>query len=531
MSSSRPISTEVTVPGAPRGLERLQVRDADAGGVVASADSAAEREVLRERLALLMSVSFVTSAVFYTAQSTIAGFALPGQKVPAGFLPEVRCQFFFLGAIAILLTAWLVARRRGLSFRALLRVDAAATVATCWACALMALDTPVSWRLDLVSLLILNAVLFSRAALVPSTPGRTAWISAAAAAPVPAVAFLLLSGNMLSNVKPIVPVVHDVLWSAFAVALSTLVSFITFRLRRSVARARRLGQYTLVEKIGEGGMGIVYRAHHEMLARPTAIKLLPPEKAGEASIKRFEREVQLTSQLTSPHTVSVYDFGRTPEGVFYYVMEYLDGVDLEQLVRREGPMPPGRAVAILDQVCRALAEAHEVGLIHRDVKPANILIGVRGGVPDFVKVVDFGLVREVSPRDGKITREDVVPGTPHYLAPEAIRDTRSVDPRSDLYAVGAVAYYLLTGTPVFAGRSALEVLDQHLNAAPVPPSRKLGRPLPPKLEAVVLACLEKDPERRPASARDLAGRLAACDDVPAWSEAEARLWWVGRKTA
>jgi eukaryotic-like serine/threonine-protein kinase len=194
-------------------------------------------------------------------------------------------------------------------------------------------------------------------------------------------------------------------------------------------------------------------------------------------------------------------------------------------------MPPGRVVAILDQVCQSLAEAHDVGLIHRDIKPANILVGVRGGVPDFVTVVDFGLVRELSPRDSRVTHEDIVAGTPQYLAPEAIRDAHSVDRRSDIYALGAVAYYLLTGTPVFPGRSAIEILEQHLTAEPVPPSVRLGRPIPRKLETVVLACLEKEAELRPASARELSERLAACDDVPPWQEEEARDWWYRRKTA
>ena len=183
--------------------------------------------------------------------------------------------------------------------------------------------------------------------------------------------------------------------------------------------ARRLGPYTLVEKIGEGGMGAVYRASHALLRRPTAIKILPPQRAGEMDLARFEREVQMTSQLTSPHTVSVYDYGRTPDGLFYYAMEFLDGIDLEELVRRDGPMPPGRVVHVLRQVCEALGEAHRAGLIHRDVKPANILLCERGGRFDVAKVVDFGLVKSVSGSDPGVTLENTVPGTPHYMAPES----------------------------------------------------------------------------------------------------------------
>jgi serine/threonine-protein kinase len=298
-----------------------------------------------------------------------------------------------------------------------------------------------------------------------------------------------------------------------------------------VARARRLGQYELLEKIGEGGMGVVYRAEHAMLRRPTAIKLLAPHNAGELSLRRFEREAQLTARLANPHTVSVYDFGRTPEGAFYYVMEFLDGIDLERLVREAGPLPPGRVVHILLQVCEALAEAHGVGLVHRDIKPANILLSESGGIPDFAKVVDFGLVKDVTGGDdARLTREDFFAGTPQYLAPETIRNGMSSDPRSDLYSLGAVAYFLLTGLPVFEGR-LVEVIRSHLERSPEPPSVRLGRPLPVKLERVVLDCLEKDPTRRPESARALRDRLAACDDVEPWRPEEAQRWWRQRKTA
>src|SRR5207244_1555940 len=260
---------------------------------------------------------------------------------------------------------------------------------------------------------ILSAVLLGRAALVPSDPRRTAWISTASVAPIPFVTFLIFRANPHGDLVPGAVVTQATLWATFIVVLATLISNIIFHLRRSVARARRLGQYELLEKIGEGGMGVVYRAEHEMLRRPTAIKLLPPQGAGELSLRRFEREAQLTARLTNPHTVSIYDYGRTPEGAFYYVMEYLEGVDLDRLVREEGPLPPGRVVHILRQVCESLAEAHGAGLIHRDIKPANIVLSERGGISDFAKVLDFGLVKEVDESDGaKLTHEDVVAGTP-----------------------------------------------------------------------------------------------------------------------
>jgi serine/threonine-protein kinase len=389
---------------------------------------------------------------------------------------------------------------------------------------------PLAWRPDQLVLLILNAVLLGRAALVPSAPRRTAWISIASVAAVPVVTFFLYRRAESPDFAAASLVTQATLWASFTVVIATVISNVTFHLRRSVARARRLGQYTLLEKIGEGGMGVVYRAEHEMLRRPTAIKLLPPQSAGEKSLRRFEREAQLTARLTNPHTVSVYDYGRTPEGAFYYVMEYLDGVDLERLVREAGPLPPGRVVHILQQVCEALAEAHGAGLIHRDIKPANIVLSESGGVPDFAKVLDFGLVKEVEESDkARLTHEDVVAGTPQYLAPETIQAGNTPDPRSDLYALGAVAYYLLTGVPLFEGRP-LQVIQSHLNASPQSPSARLGRSLPVKLERLVLECLEKDPNLRPESAQALLDRLDACDDVAPWGAEEARRWWLARRT-
>jgi serine/threonine-protein kinase len=223
--------------------------------------------------------------------------------------------------------------------------------------------------------------------------------------------------------------------------------------------------------------------------------------------------------------VSVYDFGRTPEGAFYYVMEFLDGIDLERLVRDSGPMPPGRAVHVLRQVCEALAEAHGIGLIHRDIKPANILLSESGGLSDVAKVLDFGLVKDVSGSDAsRLTRDDVFAGTLHYLAPETIHADGQPDPRSDLYAVGAVAYYLLAGHLVFDG-TPVQVIQSHLQRKPESPSSRLGRQLPAKLETLVLECLDKDPNDRPESARALMERLDACDDVTPWTSEDAERWW------
>jgi hypothetical protein len=507
-------------------VEAARVRGSEPSAAFAPTGPSAERDFFAERLALFARIACFASTGFLIMRVVLNAVA----QRSARHAPLERFPVFHLAATVILLSIWLLAGSRGFSNRELRRLDAAGTIAAALAYAVMAWTMPHAWRPDQLVLLIMNAVLLGRAALVPSEPRRTAWISAASVAPIPFVTFLIFRANTSGDLVPFAVVTQATLWATFTVVLATLISNITFHLRRSVARARRLGQYELFEKIGEGGMGVVYRAEHEMLRRPTAIKLLAPHAAGEQNLKRFEREAQLTARLTSPHTVSVYDFGRTPEGAFYYVMEYLDGIDLERLVREKGPLPPGRVVHILLQVCEALAEAHGVGLIHRDIKPANILLSEVGGISDFAKVVDFGLVKDVTGSDVRLTREDAFAGTPQYLAPETIENGMSSDPRSDLYALGAVAYFLLTGTPVFEGR-LVEVIQSHLQRSPDPPSARLGRHLPAKLERVVLDCLEKDPSQRPESAKALMDRLAACDDVRPWLPEEARKWWRERKTA
>jgi eukaryotic-like serine/threonine-protein kinase len=317
-------------------------------------------------------------------------------------------------------------------------------------------------------------------------------------------------------------------------ALGTIGAFayahLVYGLQRRVQRAERLGQYTLEEKIGEGGMGTVYRARHAMMRRPTAVKLLRSADASPTRRARFEREVQLTSGLTHPNTIAVYDYGRTPDGAFYYAMELLPGLSLDALIEHDGPQPESRIVHILRQAAGALDEAHGIGLIHRDIKPANLILCERGGIPDVVKVLDFGLVKELDQAgELALTAADVMTGTPLYMAPEMIRSGEVVDARSDIYALGAVAYNLVTGQLVFEARSAMEAVGRHLRDAPVPPSRRLGRPVDERLEKLILRCLAKEKADRPA---DGAALLEALDEVaaglPPWTKAEAREWWERR---
>jgi hypothetical protein len=309
-----------------------------------------------------------------------------------------------------------------------------------------------------------------------------------------------------------------------------IFSNLTWRRRLSEAelKLKQLGQYTLEEKIGEGGMGVVYRARHALLRRDTAVKLLLPDRADPASIARFEREVCLTCQLTHPNTIQVYDYGHTPDGIFYYAMEFLRGLNLHQLVARFGPQPESRVIHILTQVCDSLAEAHALGLIHRDIKPANVFLCNRGGVPDCVKVLDFGLVREYragNPERMKPAGEDTIEGTPWFTPPEIIKGSVQTDPRSDLYSLGALGYYLLTGQYIFDAETTFEIHQKQLNTAPIPPSQRTTNPISPEMEQTLLRCLEKEANLRPQSASELQTLLLTSPAARDWPP-EARIaWW------
>jgi len=305
-----------------------------------------------------------------------------------------------------------------------------------------------------------------------------------------------------------------------------LYSFVLRRLRTQVDEVRQLGRYRIERKLGSGGMGTVYLASHALLRRPTAIKVLRGETASRENVARFEREVQVSSCLTHPNTIEIYDFGTTPDGTFYYAMEYVSGVTLGACVDADGPQPEARVLHILKQACASIAEAHAAGLIHRDLKPSNIMLCERGGLLDFVKVLDFGLVKQQHQRqDLALTDVTSLTGTPLYLPPEAVQAPETLDVRADLYQLGAIAYYLLVGHHVFRGETAYDVLAQHVGVAPEPPSAALGRALSPELEKVVLRCLEKDPTSRHANAGELLAALERCRVAGAWGQREAHEWW------
>ena len=323
--------------------------------------------------------------------------------------------------------------------------------------------------------------------------------------------------------------------NAVSAAIAIFASSRIEILRRQASEARKLGQYTLKDRLGAGGMGEVYRAEHMLLRRPCALKVIRPERAGDPRhLRRFEREVQMTATLTHPNTVQIYDYGHAADGTFYYVMEYLPGLTLEELVKREGPVPPARAIHFLRQICGALKEAHARSLIHRDIKPGNVMVCERGGIPDVAKLLDFGLVLPpAGDTDGeKLTQDGALTGTPAYLSPEQAGGQDTVDARSDIYSVGALAYFLLTGQPPFAGRTAVKMLAAHLYEQPEPMSRR--RPdMPADLEAVILRCLAKEPNARFPDAEGLESALSSCGAAGQWTArgAEQEAQSVTRRVA
>jgi serine/threonine-protein kinase len=319
----------------------------------------------------------------------------------------------------------------------------------------------------------------------------------------------------------------------FVLASSALSVLLSDSVWRAQQQARTFGSYQLESLLGRGGMGEVWRARHRLLARRAAIKLIRQdafrgrEDQRQAVLARFEREAQATALLRSPHTVELYDFGVSDTGTFYYVMELLEGMDALVLVERFGPMPAERVVYLLRQVCDSLGEAHGAGLVHRDIKPSNLFVCRYGRTADFMKVLDFGLVKPHADDDTHLTTDMAVKGTPAFMAPEQAHGEGKIDARSDIYALGCVAYWLLTGQRVFKGDNAMQVLVQHAYSEPTPMSQHVAQPIPPELDALVMSCLAKNPAQRPQSADELAEALAAIPLAAPWTQARAREWWTG----
>jgi serine/threonine-protein kinase len=478
--------------------------------------------------------------VFTTVAAVLWGFALLMDVVILPALSDTWVRNWKIipleitGVVGSLAMRWYLRRaetsaeKKSVTGYAMMLMNGALiAAANAWAMPVLPPGVPELGRPSWIALLILIFAM-----IAPGNPRRMLTTSLVAASFDP-LAHLLVW--MFGGPVPTMVGLFIMCWPSYACAFVVVVpAKVLHKMGRRLKEAQELGSYHLVEPLGQGGMGEVWRAEHRLLARDAAIKLVRPEVLGarneqeaQAVLRRFEREAQATAALNSPHTIQVFDFGITQEGTFYYVMELLVGRDLESLVREFGPLSAQRTVYLLRQVCHSLADAHARGLVHRDIKPANIYICRMGLDYDFAKVLDFGLVkiRNRSSGDSLATMEQSTTGTPAYMAPECILGEKDVDRRADVYALGCVAYFALTGSLVFEADSSMKMLMQHLHAQPTRPSERSELPIPRELDDLVLACLHKDPALRPQNAGELLNMAYGCRCVDTWGQDEARQWW------
>ncbi len=434
--------------------------------------------------------------------------------------------------VAILLAAALIIRQRA-SHNCGLTIDLGLGLLVVNAIGIALLNSwlPLREPVDTRFISWIAPIILTHAMIAPSTPRRTLIAAFVAASMDPlAVALAYFRGLQVPTVGE-VAVLYNANYICAVVAV--VPAIVMHRLGRQIRKARELGSYELVELLGKGGMGEVWRAEHRFLARPAAIKVIRPEvlaapgdPSADVLLRRFEREAQATAVLASPHTINLFDFGVTNEGSFYYVMELLMGRDLESFVREFGPLPADRAVYLLRQICHSLAEAHVRGLVHRDIKPANIYNCRMGLDYDFVKVLDFGLVTFAAGGPGPLaTAERLTSGTPAYMAPEVILGGTEIDKRADVYSLGCVAYWLLTGHLVFEADTTMQVLMHHVQTAPTPPSKRSEMTIPRDVDELVMACLEKNPDQRPQRADQLWDMTMSCHCGESWNQDAARRWW------
>jgi serine/threonine-protein kinase len=379
-------------------------------------------------------------------------------------------------------------------------------------------------------------IVVGRASLVPSPWSRTAVAAGACALSWPMVlgAAAFIAPEVRAQWAS-ARMVGEFLYGAFfivgALVMSTVGSHLLWNARRQMAEARRLGNYRLKMRIGSGGNGDVWVARQEALGRDVALKVLKDRgDMNEEKIRRFEREARSAASLTHPNTIRIFEFGASEEGVLFIAMELLDGLDVDALVTVAGPLPPGRAVKLLRQACASLAEAHVAGIVHRDIKPGNFFVTHVGDEYDFLKLLDFGVARVVEGDLPSLTETGILFGTPAYMSPEVCAGEKATT-RSDIYSLGAVLYFMLTGTPLFPDRTFAETVMCHISKTPQPPSVRLGKPIPERLETAVMRCLEKKRESRFRSVKELDDALAQIEDLGEWTREDARVWWMGSRTS
>ena len=493
--------------------------DTTSGSLPADMMSAASRRV---RLAALTmgAVWVFVLALNLTMLSLYPERPLPAWPVPGAWASVT-------GALLAVVTWWVIGRMPGRDDLALniglvfqLAMGVLVAMLTQWQP--VAVPMRVSWLCVLV-------VMYP--SIAPQSPGRTLLAALLTVSMDPLFYWIATLRGAAGNAHP-QDLVFMFLPNYVSAALAVVPAKVIRRLGRQMRQARELGSYRLGEALGSGGMGEVFRAQHRLLARPAAVKLVRPELLGRGmarhvALERFRREAQAAAVLQSPHTIALYDYGAAGDGTFYYAMELLEGPSFEQLVTRYGPVPYERAVRLLIQACASLAEAHARGLVHRDIKPANLVVTRFGLDVDFVKVLDFGLVKfhHGADRPATLTAPDIATGTPAYMAPEAAMGERTADHRVDLYSLGCVGYWLLTGQLVFDDESSVRVMQRHITEPAMAPSRRTELPIPAELDQIILSCLAKQPADRPATAQLLAQRLAAVPLSEPWTDERAHRWW------
>jgi serine/threonine-protein kinase len=508
------------------------------GGFFATSTAGVPRDILESARVRVRTACLVIAALwFYVLVMNRVVYPLLGSPVLSNGLTWSNEQtvLITIGLILSLAAAYWVNTMRD---RPAMAIDVGLVFEVVTAL-LVALVTEWIPRTDTNAVSWICVLILLYPAIAPASPGKTL-VAALAAATMDliAVGFAMLRG------VPFHPTSYEVMWLVIPLYLCAFLAIVPATvirgLSRQVRKARELGSYRLEEKLGVGGMGEVYRASHRLLARPAAVKVITPRALNSGRpdservvVERFRREAEAAATLRSPHTIELYDFGVADDGTFYYVMELLDGLDLEKLVSRFGPVPPERAIYLLQQACDSLGEAHARGLVHRDLKPSNLFACRMGLSVDYVKVLDFGLVKN-DPRLGadqmRLTAGDAISGTPAYMAPEMIIDSDGVGPAADVYALGCVAYWLLTGRFVFEAPNATAMLLRHLQTPPERASAASPHTIPADLDDLILECLAKEPDARPANAVELGRRLGGCAASSGWNEDVAQSWWAEHMT-
>ena len=500
-------------------------------------------DVISQSAARLRTLALLYAFVFVLA-GYLPAFLLPGQ------VAHLASSFLLWGpgviAIAVALLVAVVIRSVRVTSATVMNIGLVFEVVSSYGIAASEFLDPMGLNLGAgffgLSWVAVWTLLFT--VVIPMPPRRALLAALASVSSVPVViAFVLVVYPNSVNPSATQFLIGLVFPYLLVVLMAYVGARVVYGLGTEVSRARQLGSYHLIDRLGEGGMGEVWRAKHQMLARPAAIKLIRPSLVGDAqggvsdaALRRFEREAQAIASLRSPHTIELFDFGTADDGTFYYVMELLEGLDADALVRRTGPVAPERTIYILQQICHSLSEAESRGLVHRDIKPANIFLCRYGEDYDFVKVLDFGIVKAAQKSASAdtgvaLTLEHVVQGTPAFIAPEQALGGSAIDGRADIYSTGCVAYWLLTGEFVFTADTPIGIVMHHVNTVPTPPSSRTELPIPTALNQLILSCLAKDPKERPQTAKELSRRLAAIETAHAWTEDDARRWWESHQPA